>query len=588
MGVVSQPSCTPTEIIFNLTTPVFCNSIAANGSDFIITGPSAVVVTGAAAITCDGTGKTNSVRIQLSTPILASGTYTLAMTNGSDGNTLLGDCGSTIAPATTTTFTLDAAPSLAMGTLPTQLCAPATLVLTFADSIICNSIAPDGSDFTITGPSAVTIASAIGTCSPNNRTKVITITLSNPINVSGSYQLTLNNGSDGNPLIGNCNSQVNAGENVSFEIPVSPPGLLSTIDAVTCSPTSVRINLNSPVLCNSISPNGSDFIITGPSAVTISSAAGVCDANGFATSINLQLSSPIVVGGTYDVQLVAGSDGNTLLNECLRETPLSGLTFTATDTVSAEFTYTIQYSCEFNQVDFVNNGGNGINQWTWTVNGVPAGNTGTISQSFSAASNNQIELTVSNGTCSDTFTENIVHDNKVVIEFEVPESICPGDSVIFINNSTGLIDTWEWNFGNGNTSTSQHPLWQIYPTTGVESFYTVSLTGGNADGCEVTTTETIKVLSTCIIAVPTAFTPNNDGLNDFLFPLNAHKAENLDFKVFNRWGQLVFHSKNWSQKWDGRINGVDQATGVYVWSLNYVDRDTREAFSVKGTTVLIR
>jgi gliding motility-associated-like protein len=176
----------------------------------------------------------------------------------------------------------------------------------------------------------------------------------------------------------------------------------------------------------------------------------------------------------------------------------------------------------------------------------------------------------------------------VIVDFEVPDNICPGDSAIFINNTTGMVDTWTWTFGNGNTSGVQHPLAQVYPITGIESFYNVSLTASNSFGCLITETKPLTVLATCIIAVPTAFTPNNDGLNDFLFPLNALKAENLDFKIFNRWGQLVFHSKNWLQKWDGRIKGIEQATGVYVWSLNYVDRDTRVKHSLKGMTTLIR
>jgi gliding motility-associated-like protein len=170
----------------------------------------------------------------------------------------------------------------------------------------------------------------------------------------------------------------------------------------------------------------------------------------------------------------------------------------------------------------------------------------------------------------------------------VPESVCPQDTVTFINKITGPIDHWQWTFGNGNTSILQTPPTQIYPLTGLEKLYTVSLTAGNNTGCQATATHTVKVLSACIIAVPSAFTPNNDGLNDYLYPLNAIKAENLDFKVFNRWGQLVFHSKDWTQKWDGKINGVLQATGVYIWMLDFTYRDTKQRFSLKGTSTLIR
>jgi gliding motility-associated-like protein len=87
--------------------------------------------------------------------------------------------------------------------------------------------------------------------------------------------------------------------------------------------------------------------------------------------------------------------------------------------------------------------------------------------------------------------------------------------------------------------------------------------------------------------VPTAFTPNGDGLNDYLYPLNAYKATNLSFKVFNRAGQVVFETKDWTVKWDGTIKGVKQASGIYVWMLDYNDA-TGKRISLKGTTLLIR
>ena len=134
----------------------------------------------------------------------------------------------------------------------------------------------------------------------------------------------------------------------------------------------------------------------------------------------------------------------------------------------------------------------------------------------------------------------------------------------------------------------QTPPKQIYPLTGTETSYPVTLEISNNNGCRASAAKTVKVLSGCIIAVPTAFTPNNDGKNDYLYPLNALKAENLDFKVFNRWGQLVFHSKDWMKKWDGKINGVLQGTDVYIWTLDFTHRDTKQKYSLKGTTALIR
>jgi gliding motility-associated-like protein len=277
-----------------------------------------------------------------------------------------------------------------------------------------------------------------------------------------------------------------------------------------------------------------------------------------------------------------------LLSDCNRLTPASSLPFTASDTVSAEFQYQVQYDCQTDVITFSHNGQHNVNQWTWTVNGTAGSTLQTFTQSFSASSQNQVQLVVSNGVCSDTYSTSIVLNNKVTVAFELPESVCPEDTVTFINKSTGGIDFWQWTFGNGNTSNLQNPLTQIYPLTGTETLYTISLTAGNNLGCQATATKTLKVLSACIIAVPSAFTPNNDGLNDYLYPLNAIKAENMSFKVFNRWGQLVFHSRDWRGQWDGKINGVMQATNVYIWTLDFTHKDTKQKYSLKGTTTLIR
>jgi gliding motility-associated-like protein len=288
------------------------------------------------------------------------------------------------------------------------------------------------------------------------------------------------------------------------------------------------------------------------------------------------------------LQLRAGTDGNTIVSECFRLTPAaSQVSFMASDTVSASFQYAIQYDCANDIITFTHNGLHGVNQWAWQVNGSPANTTSAFSRSFSAASINDISLTVSNGLCSDTHSEQIILDNKLVADFTAPDMICPEDSAVFKDLSTGSIATRLWTFGNGNSSTTATPPAQRYPLTGLETNYLVNLTIANAT-CHTSASKYLKVFGSCNIAVPTAFTPNNDGLNDYLFPVNAYKADNLEFKVFNRWGQLVFYSRDWTKKWDGRINGILQSTGTYVWMLNYVHRDTKVKYALRGTSTLIR
>ena len=110
----------------------------------------------------------------------------------------------------------------------------------------------------------------------------------------------------------------------------------------------------------------------------------------------------------------------------------------------------------------------------------------------------------------------------------------------------------------------------------------------NSTHCFDTAVNTIKVLKTCYVAVPTGSTPNGDGLNDYLYPLNAFKETNLEFNIYNRYGQLVFHTTNWTSKWDGKINGKLQGTGTYAWTLSYTSHVTGKKIFQKGTSVLVR
>jgi gliding motility-associated-like protein len=107
-------------------------------------------------------------------------------------------------------------------------------------------------------------------------------------------------------------------------------------------------------------------------------------------------------------------------------------------------------------------------------------------------------------------------------------------------------------------------------------------------GCSDSIIKMITVFDFCTTDIPTAFTPNGDGLNDNFGPHNAVKADNYQFRIYNRWGQLIFESKDWKKRWDGKLNGIIQGTGTYVWMLTYTHRDTGQKLLKKGTVTLIR
>jgi gliding motility-associated-like protein len=119
-----------------------------------------------------------------------------------------------------------------------------------------------------------------------------------------------------------------------------------------------------------------------------------------------------------------------------------------------------------------------------------------------------------------------------------------------------------------------------------------SVTAMNADSCYATDTITISVNKSAASFIPTAFTPNNDGLND-RFQFAILEANNIDVTIYNRWGELVFHNPNQTNSttgndgWDGFCNGRLAPTDTYVYkmTISYFD-GTTEAKS--GTITLVR
>ena len=83
------------------------------------------------------------------------------------------------------------------------------------------------------------------------------------------------------------------------------------------------------------------------------------------------------------------------------------------------------------------------------------------------------------------------------------------------------------------------------------------------------------------------FSPNNDGLNDqFKFIAVGMKTVDL-FQVFNRYGQVIYSSTEIMKGWDGRMNGVSQPAGTYVWMIKGTDLNGAPHFK-KGTVTLLR
>ena len=452
----------------------------------------------------------------------------------------------------------------------------------------CATIAADGSDFEIQGLNGAINAALGDGCSISYNTDSVIINLKNPL-LPGSYTLTVKKGIDNNTLLDNCGNEIEPGNFTIFSAVARQPAALDSITTPSCAPNTLQLVFQKNIRCSSVAADGSDFKITGPYPVTAMAAKGKC-INDLTNVIELQLEATMLHEGTYNVTLVKGTDGNTITDECGLEALAGGvIPFHIKDTVNANFNYQISKGCRYDTAHYFNTSANGKTNWNWQFDSSSSSSNQNPTVVYNSFGNKTTQLIVSNGFCSDTAEVNffLFHDS-LRAAFNMPSVYCPDDLAYFKDSSSGNIVSWYWQFGNSVTSRLQDPPPQVYTAAGSDVLIPVQLIVQNDKACHDTAIQYLKVLNSCYIAVPSAFTPNNDGLNDYLYPLNAYKTFDLEFKIFNRNGQLLFFTTDWKTKWDGRYKDDEQPPGVYAWLLHYSSTETGETVFKKGSVVLIR
>ncbi|RXK87161.1 T9SS type B sorting domain-containing protein [Filimonas effusa] len=456
----------------------------------------------------------------------------------------------------------------------------------------CSTLAKDGSDFSVNAP-GISIISASGVnCSSGFDTdSVILVFDKQP--TSGNYQVTVKTGSDGNTVLDNCNVGIAVGASIAFSVAAPPPGRIDSLTPFSCAPEQLHVVFTQPVNCATIAANGSNFAITGPYPVNITAAIPDCKEYNAAIGVTLTLDRAMVNGGIYTLNITNGTGGDPLSTLCGGDI-LPGSTsinFEVKDTVSAAFTYTLALHCDLDTIALKHDGAHGVNSWRWfyddNKDSSHRQNPLKIYDKFGVKT---IRLIVTNGLCSDTASQSIDLSNVLEASFTMSsDTLCPNEIATFTNTSTGKIVGNRWDFGHGGTSLSFQPPRQSYPLPKTRrQIYPVKLIVQSNMNCYDTAVHMLTVLNSCFVAVPTAFTPNGDGRNDYLYPLNAFRTLSMEFKVYNRYGQLVFTTKEPTGRWDGRFKGEAQPPGTYIWEFNYVDKETGQPSYQKGTAVLIR
>ena len=107
-------------------------------------------------------------------------------------------------------------------------------------------------------------------------------------------------------------------------------------------------------------------------------------------------------------------------------------------------------------------------------------------------------------------------------------------------------------------------------------------------GCDQITLKVLIIVNDEVkVAVPEAFSPNEDGINDLLFVQGVGIKELLEFRIYNRWGELVFETSDLEEGWDGNYRGEPQDIGSFVYVARVKSYSDREVVR-KGSFSLLR
>ena len=136
-----------------------------------------------------------------------------------------------------------------------------------------------------------------------------------------------------------------------------------------------------------------------------------------------------------------------------------------------------------------------------------------------------------------------------------------------------------WGWGHFNSCQPQPPVQKSQD-------FNVCLLAFNQYSCSDTTCQFVSALVSPLIAVPSAFSPNGDGVNDRVY-VRGFGIAKMMFRIYNRWGQLVFQSASEYQGWDGKYKGVLQPMDAYAYTLEVEFTDGTKA-TKKGDITLLR
>jgi gliding motility-associated-like protein len=199
-------------------------------------------------------------------------------------------------------------------------------------------------------------------------------------------------------------------------------------------------------------------------------------------------------------------------------------------------------------------------------------NTGFTGSKITTTAFGDYWLEIEQNGCKVRDTIKVSAKPKPIVSLGIDTTFCKFKPVVLATGNTGY-DSYLWSTG------------EVTPTILVNQTGTYYVTVTKSD-CEAS--DTIKVFpGDCDIYIPSAFTPNNDNLNETFGVIENAYVQNFSLQIFSNWGQVIFNSNDINQKWNGTFKGKDMPNGAYVWILNYINSKGKK-INEQGTVMLIR
>lgn len=275
--------------------------------------------------------------------------------------------------------------------------------------------------------------------------------------------------------------------------------------------------------------------------------------------------------GIYNVRLVVNTE-----NGCF-DTITQAVEVLAKPTTV--FTSNITEACADACIDFYDvslSNASAINFWEWTLGEGDTVYEQNPSKCYNNSSNTEDSLfTISLVTRNDVgcydsiqIVDYVAAWHNPVADFEVSPELTNMylSNIEFPNNSIGT-EFYDWSFGDDSYSIDFEPN-HTYKDTGT---YQIELRVETVHGCKDTTYRSVRIDPVISLYVPNTFTPNGDGDNDdFFFKQYAIEEEGVDFKIFDKWGTLIYYTDGFNP-WDGTYKGEPAKQDTYVYKITCID-----------------